>query len=74
MTVDIELFGQLADGKQKRRDLILERPMTVQEVAQLLDLNTELIGLISIDGVQHELEDGVPTDCRLCFFPPLTGG
>lgn len=74
MTVDIELFGQLSDGNQKRRDLILERPMTVKDVALLLDLNIELIGLISIDGVQHELEDNVPVDCRLCFFPPLTGG
>jgi len=74
LTVDIELFGQLSDGNQKRRDLILERPMTVKDVALLLDLNIELIGLISIDGVQHELEDNVPVDCRLCFFPPLTGG
>ena len=74
MTVDIELFGQLADGKQKRRTLNLERPITVREAAERLGLNMELIGLIAIDGVQRELEDTLPVDCRLCFFPPLSGG
>lgn len=74
MTVDIELFGQLADGKQKRQALNLERPITVREAAEQLGLDKELIGLIAIDGVQRELEDILPIDCRLCFFPPLSGG
>jgi hypothetical protein len=30
--------------------------------------------LISIDGVQSELEDIVQPDSRLCFFPYITGG
>ncbi len=48
--------------------------MTVQEVAILLGLNPDEIGLISINGVQSEMEDPVPPDCRLCFFPPMSGG
>jgi hypothetical protein len=39
-----------------------------------LGLNLDDIGLMSINGVQVELQDLVPPNCRLCFFPPLSGG
>ena len=48
--------------------------MTAEEVAVLLGVNPDQIGLIAIDGVQSELQDPVPLDCRLCFFPPVSGG
>jgi hypothetical protein len=48
--------------------------MQVQEVVCLLELDPDQIGLISIDGVQSEMDDLVPMDCRLCFFPPMSGG
>jgi molybdopterin converting factor small subunit len=48
--------------------------MTVGEIARQLGLKPEEIGLISINGVQSELEDKLSTDCRLCFFPPVSGG
>ena len=48
--------------------------MTVQEIASLLGLKPDEIGLISINGVQSEMEDVVPPDGRLCFFPPISGG
>lgn len=48
--------------------------MTVQEVAILLGLNPDDVGLIAINGVQSEMQDPVPPDCRLCFFPPMSGG
>jgi len=72
--VNVELFGQLARGTQRLRSLTLDRPMTVREVAGLLELDTEHIGLIAIDNVQCELDDQVPLACRLCFFPPMSGG
>jgi molybdopterin converting factor small subunit len=74
LSVEIELFGQLATAAKRQQILTLEKSMTVQEVAILLGLDLEEIGLISINGVQSELEDNVPPDCRLCFFPPLSGG
>jgi hypothetical protein len=37
-------------------------------------LNPEQVGLITINGVQSELQDALPPDCRLCFFPYLSGG
>jgi hypothetical protein len=48
--------------------------MTVEEVAISLGLNPDEIGLISINGVQSEMEDSVLPGCRLCFFPPMSGG
>ena len=74
MTVNVELFGQLAEGTQRYQVLTLDRPMKVREVASLLEIDTEHIGLIAIDNVQSELDDWVTPDCRLCFFPPMSGG
>jgi hypothetical protein len=72
--VDLEIFGQLLPGAPRRQSLTLESPMTVQDIADRLGLKSDEIGLISINGVQSELEDVMPPDGRLCFFPPISGG
>jgi hypothetical protein len=74
MAVDIELFGQLSSGALRRQTLTLERSMTAYQVALLLRLNPDEIGLITINGVQSEMQDPVPPESRLCFFPPMSGG
>jgi len=74
MTVDVELFGQLASGEQRRQTLTLEIPMPVHDVALLIGVNPEEVGLITIDGIQSLMPDEVPLTCRLCFFPPMSGG
>jgi hypothetical protein len=72
--VDVEIFGQLSPNIQRRQTLTLEHPMSVREVATMLGLNPEEVGLITINSVQSELDDLVSTDCRLCFFPYISGG
>jgi molybdopterin converting factor small subunit len=72
--IQVELFGQLLPNEQRRQTLTMEHLMNVQEVAILLGLNPDEIGLITIDGVQSELDDLVSNDCRLCLFPPMSGG
>ena len=72
--MDIELFGQLAPDVPRRQTLSLDHPMTVKEVAVLLGVDPDRVGLIAINGVQSQMEDPVPSDGRLCFFPPLSGG
>ena len=84
MAVEVELFGQLAPNVPRRQTLTIERPTTasqttasqttVQELAIQLGLDLDDIGLISINGVQVELQELVPLNCRLCFFPPMSGG
>jgi molybdopterin converting factor small subunit len=74
VTVNVELFGQLAPQAPRQLTLTLERPTTVEQIATQLGLALDQIGLIAINGIQVELTDAVPPDCRLCFFPPLSGG
>ena len=74
MSIEIELFGQLLPGAQRRQMLIMERPILVQEIANTLGLKLEEVGLITIDGVQSEKESSVKPGSRLCFFPPMSGG
>jgi hypothetical protein len=52
----------------------MERPVLVREVANTIGLKPEEVGLITIDGVQSEMEDSVEPGCRLCFFPYMSGG
>jgi hypothetical protein len=74
LSVDVELFGQLLPGEPRRRTLEIPGPAPVSDLAQKLGLDPEDIGLVSIDGVQSELEDIVQPNSRLCFFPYITGG
>jgi hypothetical protein len=74
MMIDVEVFGQLSPNVQRRQTLTVEHPKIVRDVALLLGLKPEEIGLITINGLQSEMEDSVPTECRLCFFPYVSGG
>jgi hypothetical protein len=74
MNLSIELFGQLSPQSPRRQTLELAPQMKVQEAVDLLGLNPDEIGLITINGVQSEMQDALPPDCRLCFFPYVSGG
>jgi len=74
MAVEIELFGNISPGKPRKQSLELERSMTVRDVIDMLGIESEQVGLIVVNAVQSELDDLVPQDCRLCFFPYLSGG
>jgi hypothetical protein len=74
LAVDIEIFGQLLPGQPRRRTLEIQGPAVARDLAIGLGLDLEEIGLISIDGVQSELDDTVQPTSRLCFFPYITGG
>jgi hypothetical protein len=72
--ISIELFGQLSPLSPRRQILDLAKHATVQDAAEKLGLNPDEIGIITINGVQSELENVLEPDCRLCFFPYLSGG
>lgn len=74
MTVEIEIFGQLLPEQPRRRTMEIEKPETVRSLAQAIGLDQDEIGLVTIDGVQSELDDTVQPGSRLCFFPYITGG
>ena len=74
MAVNIEIFGQLLPGQPRKRTIEIQEPAVVRDLAQKLGLELSAIGLITVDGVQSELEDAVPNGSRLCFFPYVSGG
>jgi len=74
MSIEVEIFGQLLPLTERRQYIKVKSPLLVQEVADSIGLNPEEVGLITIDGVQSEMEDSVEPGCRLCFFPYMTGG
>ena len=74
MQISVELFGQLSHLSPRRQTLELAEHATVQEAATLIGLDTEEVGLITINGVQSEMQDLLTDQCRLCFFPYLSGG
>jgi molybdopterin converting factor small subunit len=74
MTVRVELFGQLSPASSRHQVVEIKKPETVQALVDRLGLKPAEVGLIVINGVQSELDDMVPVDCRLCFFPHVSGG
>lgn len=74
LKITVELFGQLSPLLPRQQILDLSPNATVQESVLLLGLNLEEIGLITINGVQSEAVNTLLPDCRLCFFPYLSGG
>jgi molybdopterin converting factor small subunit len=74
VAVDIEVFGQLLPNQPRRRAVEIQTPATVRELARLIGLREEEIGLVMIDGVQSGLDHCVQPDSRLCFFPYVSGG
>jgi molybdopterin converting factor small subunit len=74
MTVELEVFGALVPADKRRQVLHIDGGTTVRQVVDLLRLNPDEIGLITIQGVQSELDDLIPPGCRLCIFPPMSGG
>jgi hypothetical protein len=74
MSLEVEIFGQLLPLAERRQFLSMKGPILVREVANIIGLKPEEVGLITIDGVQSEMEDSVEPGCRLCFFPYMSGG
>jgi len=74
MSVEVEVFGQLSPLTERHQFLRLKRPVLVREVTNRIGLKPEEVGLITVDGVQGDMEDTVEPGCRLCFFPYMSGG
>ncbi len=74
MKIEVELFGQLDTTRKGKRSVEVDDRSTARQVADLLNLEPGSIGLVTIDGVQQKLDSQLSPGCRLCFFPPLSGG
>ena len=73
-TIEFEAFGALLPPGRRLQFLNMRDGMTVREIAESQGIDPEDIGLVTIDGRQSDLDSTVPTGCRLCVFPPMSGG
>jgi molybdopterin converting factor small subunit len=74
LEIEVELFGQLAADGDKKRILEVHEGCTAREAAEKLNLEPNLVGLVTINGVQQNMNALLLPGCRLCFFPPMSGG
>lgn len=74
MTVTIELFGVLRKNRDKVYEMEVDSPRSISEIAAMIGLSIDEIGLAVIDGVQIPLTTNVPVTCRLSLFSPMMGG
>jgi molybdopterin converting factor small subunit len=74
LKIEVELFGQLDTSRQGKRFIEVSDRSTARQVAELLKLEPGTIGLVTIDGVQQKMDARLSPGCRLCFFPPMSGG
>jgi hypothetical protein len=74
MSLEIEIFGGLVPKHQRRQTLEAEGPMLIRDVMNKLEIKEVEVGLITVDGVQSELDEFVRPGSRLCFFPYMSGG
>lgn len=74
MNIEVKVFGLIAPQLPHLQALEVPDTSCVGDVVTLLGLDEDLIGLITIDGRQSEVENMVFNDCHLCFFPYMSGG
>jgi molybdopterin converting factor small subunit len=74
MVIEVRIFGQVAPQLPHNQELVVPDNTCVEDVARILDLKTDLIGLMTINGKQCEGEEPVVDGCHLCFFPYMSGG
>jgi hypothetical protein len=74
MPVEIEMHGQLAEKYFRNKVIEPEHIISIAQVVEQLNISTDEIGLLVIDGKQKQLSDSLPENCRLCIFPWLSGG
>lgn len=73
-TIEFEAFGALLPPGRRLQFLNVRDGMTVREVVESQGIDPDDIGLVTIDGRQNDLDSMVRAGCRLCVFPPMSGG
>lgn len=74
MIIEVELFGQLEPQLPRLQSIDVTESSIVLDVAKLLSLDLDKVGLITINGIQCEEFEKLPPDSRLCFFTHMSGG
>ena len=73
--VELRLYGVLWEHLEPQQELDLQgKTLTVADVIDLLGIDTEQVGIVTINGRVQQSDGVVPASCRLCIFQPMLGG
>jgi sulfur carrier protein ThiS len=73
--VEVRIFGALWEHLAPRLELDLEgREVDVADLLARLGIDPGEVGIVTVDGRQSNPEENVPTEGRVCIFPPMFGG
>ena len=73
--VEIRIFGPLWEHLEPRLELDLEGcDISVADLLARLGLDPSEVGIVTVDRRQSRLDELVPSGCRVCIFPLMSGG
>ena len=73
--VKVRVFGDLWDHVEPELELDLEGcDISVAGLIARLGIDISEVGIVTVDRRQSNLDEPVPTSCRVCIFPPMFGG
>ena len=73
--VEVHVFGALWEHLEPKSELDLEgRDVSVADLLARLDIDSSEVGIVTVDRRQSNLDELVPTNCRVCIFPLMFGG
>jgi hypothetical protein len=73
--VEVHVFGVLWEHLEPRSELDLENcDVSVADLLTRLHIDVSEVGIVTVDGRQSNFDELVPASCRVCVFPPISGG
>jgi molybdopterin converting factor small subunit len=73
--VEVRVFGALWEHLEPRLQLDLEGcDISVADLLARLDIDAREVGIVTVDRRQSNFDKLVPASCRVCIFPPISGG
>ena len=73
--IEIQIYGTLWEHLESRLELDLDGGVTtVADLLARLEVDPSEVGIVTVDGRQSSLDRLVPAGCRVCIFPPMSGG
>ena len=73
--VEVRVYGRLWEHLEPSLELDLEgRDVAVADLLALLGIDPAEVGIVTVNRRQSNLDETVPTDGRVCIFPPMSGG
>jgi molybdopterin converting factor small subunit len=73
--IEIQIYGTLWEHLEPKLDLDVDgRVITIADLLARLEVDPAEVGIVTVDGRQSSFDKLVPAGCRVCIFPPMSGG